>query len=58
MRHWYQDDASSRSMSTLVLKECLPGEKIMQTEAAHYTLVPILNAEDGDGSSAVDVDSM
>jgi hypothetical protein len=30
----------------------------MQTEVAHYTLVPILNAEDGDGSSAVDVDSM
>ena len=25
----------------------------MQTEVAHYTLVPILNAEDGDGSSAV-----
>jgi hypothetical protein len=33
-------------------------EKIMQTEVAHYTLVPILNVEDGDGSSAVDVDSM
>jgi hypothetical protein len=30
----------------------------MQTEVAHYTLVPILNVEDGDGSSAVDVDSM